>query len=138
MMKPGKIFVIATAVVVAGGCAAGALLLRRAGHRGGGVAVAAVRQRGVPGGAESAVRLLLSARGRQALTPELDAVLPPGGDRLFPAGSRFTASAGSWRQAGGFANVTGMLRQPGKAPVAAEIGLAERKGRWLITFEGTP
>lgn len=139
MMRPGKVLVIAAAVIVVGGSAAGVLLLQHKEHRRGGLAVAAVRQRGgVPSGAESTVRLLLSARGRQALTPELDAVLPSGSDRLFPAGSRFTPSAGSWHQAGGFANVTGSLRQPGKAPVTAEIGLVERHGRWLVSFEGTP
>jgi hypothetical protein len=138
MMKPGKVLVIAAAVIVAGGSAAGVLLLQhREPHRSG-LAVAAVRQRGVPSSAESTVRLLLSARGRQALTPELSAVLPSGSDRLFPAGSTFTPSAGGWHQEGGFANVTGILRESGKAPMTAEIGLAERHGSWLVTFEGTP
>jgi hypothetical protein len=63
-------------------------------------------------------------------------MLPHGRVRLFPAGSKFTPSASRWHQAGAYANVTGILREPGKAPMQAEIGLVDRHGRWLVTFEG--
>jgi len=63
------------------------------------------------------------------LTPELKAVLPAG--RLFPAGTVFVAAAGSWRPAGVFANLTGTLREPGRLPQRAEIGLVRRAvGGW--------
>ena len=87
----------------------------------------------VPPAATSAVQLLVSAKGRTALTPELNSVLRPG--RLFPAGTTFTAKAGSWHQAGAYANVSGTLRVPGHVPERAEIGLIDRGGRWLVTFE---
>jgi len=88
----------------------------------------------VPPAAASAVQLLVSARGRTALTPELNSVLRPG--TLFPAGTTFTAKPGSWHQAGAYANVTGTLQIPGHAAERAEIGLVHRSGRWLVTFEG--
>lgn len=87
----------------------------------------------IPPGAQVPIRLLVSAHGRQALTPELNAFLPKG--KLFPAGTTFTARPGSWHQAGGFANVSGVLRVPGTSPVNAEIGLVKRSGHWLVTFE---
>lgn len=87
----------------------------------------------IPSSALASVRLLVSPHGRQALTPELDVFLPKG--QLFPAGTTFTAASGSWHQAGAYANVTGVLRVPGQAPAAAEIGLIHRGGRWLVTFE---
>jgi hypothetical protein len=87
----------------------------------------------IPPGAQVPIRLLVSAHGRQALTPELNAFLPKG--KLFPAGTTFTARPGSWHQAGGYANVSGVLRVPGKSPVNAEIGLVKRTGHWLVTFE---
>jgi hypothetical protein len=87
----------------------------------------------VPPQAAAAVQLLASARGRTALTPELDASLPPG--RMFPAGTTFTVKQGSWHQAGAYANVSGTLRMLGDAPEPAEIGLVHRNGRWLVTFE---
>jgi hypothetical protein len=137
-MTRRSILAIAVAVIVVGGVAAGVLLLRHnAPHSGQPTAVAAHAGGGVPTGAESTVRLLLSARGRQALTPELNAALPHGGERLFPAGSTFTPNATGWHQAGAYANLTGTLREPGKAPAKAEIGFVNRHGRWLITFEGT-
>jgi hypothetical protein len=134
----GKVvLVIAAAVIVVAGSAAGVLLLRhQAQHPGRHTAVAAHLRDGIPGSAESTVRLLLSARGRQALTPELNAVLPHGSSRLFPSGSTFTPGAGTWHQAGAYANVTGTLREPGKAGARAEIGFVDRRGRWLVTFEG--
>lgn len=89
--------------------------------------------RNIPVSAQTAVRLLLSARGHQALTPELNALLPKG--RLFPAGATFAAKPGSWHQAGDYANVRGVLRVPGTSPADAEIGLVQRHGRWLVTFE---
>jgi hypothetical protein len=89
--------------------------------------------RNIPVRAQTALRLLLSAGGHQALTPELNALLPKG--RLFPAGTTFTAKSGSWRQAGNYANVRGVLRVPDTSPADAEIGLVQRHGRWLVTFE---
>jgi len=74
-----------------------------------------------------------SGRRHQALTPELNALLPKG--RLFPAGTMFAAKPGSWRQAGDYANVRGVLPVPGTSPADAEIGLVQRHGRWLVTFE---
>jgi hypothetical protein len=97
-------------------------------------ASAAAAPGSVPSAAASAVRLLVSARGHAALTPELNSVLRPG--RLFPAGTTFTAKAGSWHQAGAYANVSGTLRVPGHALGRAEIGLVHRGARWLVTFEG--
>ena len=129
---------IAVAVIVIGGVAAAVLILRHnAPHTGEPTAVTAGARGDVPIGAESTVRLLLSARGREALTPELQAALPHGGERLFPAGSTFTPNAASWHQAGAYANLTGTLREPGKAPTKAEIGFVNRRNRWLITFEET-
>lgn len=134
----GKVvLVIAAAVIVVAGSAASVLLLRhQEQHQGRHTAVAAHLGDGVPLGAESTVRLLLSARGRHALSPELNAVLPHGSSRLFPSGSTFMPGAGTWHQTGSYANVTGTLREPGKAPVRAEIGFVDRRGRWLVTFEG--
>jgi hypothetical protein len=137
-MKHGRALIaVAVVLVIGGAAAAGALLWHhhRQNHRN--VATSAARKlNSVPVGAGSAVRLLLSAKGRAALTPELDAALPDGGRRLFPAGSMFTPSTGGWHQADAYANVTGTLREPGKAPAKAEIGLVNRHGRWLVTFEG--
>lgn len=137
-MKVRTALMIAAAVIVVGGGAASVLFLRhKESHNGRSAAVAVRLTDRVPVGAESTVRLLLSARGRQALTPELSAALPHGSERLFPASSRFTPSTGSWHQAGAFANVTGTLREPGRPPAKAEIGFVNRHGRWLVTFEGT-
>jgi hypothetical protein len=133
-----KILLLAVAAVVAAGAGAGArLVLQKEPQSVRPSAVAVSASDAVPGGAQSAIRLLLSAQGRAALTPELSASLPQGSGRLFPVGSTFTPSTGSWHQAGGFANVTGTLREPGDAPVQAEIGFVERHGGWLVTFEGT-
>jgi hypothetical protein len=90
--------------------------------------------RSVPPGAVSTVRLLVSATGRRALTPELGAVTGPG--RLFPARTTFAAQPGSWHRAGAYANVHGTLRVPGHAPVRVEVGLVRRGTQWLVTFEG--
>jgi hypothetical protein len=87
----------------------------------------------VPLQAAAAVQLLMATEGRTALTPELNASLPPG--RMFPAGTTFTVKQGTWHQAGAYANVSGTLQMPGHAPELAEIGLVHRNGRWLITFE---
>jgi hypothetical protein len=87
----------------------------------------------VPPQAAVAVQLLVSARGRTALTPELSASLPTG--RMFPVGTTFTVKQGSWHQAGAYANVSGTLQMPGRAPELAEIGLVHHNGRWLVTFE---
>jgi hypothetical protein len=87
----------------------------------------------VPPGAVSTARMLVSASGRETLTPELSSVLPPG--RLFPPGTTFTVDPGSWLQSGAYAKVTGTLRVPGKKAEQAEIGLVRRGGRWLVTFE---
>ena len=132
------ILAIAMALIVVGVFAAGALFLRhKALHPSEPTAVAARTRDSVPVGAQSTVRLLLSAQGREALTPELKAALPHGGLRLFPPGSTFTPRAASWHQAGAYANLTGVLREPGKAQKKVEIGFVNRHGRWLITFEGT-
>lgn len=96
---------------------------------------AALSARAVPAGASAAMRLLVSARGRSALTPELSAVLPAG--RLFPAGTTFVPKPGTWHQAGAYANLTGTLREPGHRARIAEVGLVDRHGRWLITFEAS-
>jgi hypothetical protein len=87
----------------------------------------------IPSSALASVRLLVSAHGRQALTSELDAILSKG--QLFPAGATFSPTPGSWHQVGAYANVTGTLRVPGQATAVAEIGLIDRAGRWLVTFE---
>jgi hypothetical protein len=87
----------------------------------------------IPFSALASVRLLVSPHGRQALTPELDAFLPKG--QMFPPGTTFSPAPGSWHQAGAYANVTGLLRVPGQTPAVAEIGLVNRAGRWLVTFE---
>jgi hypothetical protein len=87
----------------------------------------------IPPQAAAKVQLLVSARGRTALTPELNASLHPG--QMFPAGTTFTVQQGSWHQAGAYANVSGILRMPGHAPELAEVGLVHRNGRWLVTFE---
>ena len=79
------------------------------------------------------VQLLLSARGHSALTPELNAALPT--RRLFPAGTTFVPLAGTWHQAGAYANLTGVLRAPGHPPGRAEIGFVRRRGHWFVTFE---
>lgn len=89
----------------------------------------------VPPQAAAAAQLLVSARGRTALTPELNASLRPG--RMFPARTMFTVQLGSWHQAGAYANVSGTLRLPGHAPELAEVGLVHRSGRWLVTFEAS-
>ena len=87
----------------------------------------------IPPQAVAAVQLLVSARGRTALTPELNASLPPG--LMFPTGTTFTVKQGSWHQAGAYANVSGILQMPGGASELAEIGLVHRNGGWLVTFE---
>jgi hypothetical protein len=87
----------------------------------------------VPLQAAAAVQLLMATGGRTALTPELNASLPPG--RMFPAGTTFTVKQGTWHEAGAYANVSGTLQMPGHAPEPAEIGLVYRNGRWLVTFE---
>jgi hypothetical protein len=130
--------IMAVVLVVGGALAAGVLLLHQRHHSHASVATSAARNpNGLPSGARATVGLLLSAQGRAALTPELSAALPHGNRRLFPAGSKFVPSKGSWHQAGAYANLTGTLREPGKAPVQAEIGFVDRDGKWLVTFEGT-
>jgi len=134
-----KKFLVITAVVVVviGGLAAGLLLSRHGNSRPHQLSAgAAPTPRSFPPGVQSALRLLLSAKGQTALTPELRSVLPSANRRLFPAGSTFTPIAGTWHQAGAYANVTGTLHEPAKSPMRAEIGFADRRGRWLVTFEG--
>ena len=87
----------------------------------------------IPPQVAAVVQLLVSTQGRTALTPELNASLPPG--RMFPAGTTFTVKQGSWHQAGAYANVSGILQMPGSASESAEIGLVHRNGGWLVTFE---
>jgi hypothetical protein len=130
-----RVLVVTACVVLVAAAVAGVVLLghgrpvtpsaRAASHAG----------RPTPAGALSAVRLLVSDKGRKALAPALAAVIPAG--RPFPAGTTFSVLPGSWQQTGIYANTTGTLREPGHAPVRAEIGLVERGGRWLVTFEAT-
>lgn len=137
-MTRGKVVAIALVVVVVVVAAAGGglLFLQHRGARASGPSTVVKPVRAaVPEGAQSAVKVLISAKGRQALTPELNAALPPGHKRLFPAGSRLTLTTGSWHQSGAYANVTGLLREPGKAPTQVEVGLVDRQGGWLVTFE---
>jgi hypothetical protein len=133
-MRRGKaILAVAIAATLAVALTA-ALLLSR--HNTDGVSPAATRPPSPgsePTAARAAVRLLLSPRGRSALTPELNAVLPAG--KPFPTGTTFTQSRGTWQQAGAYANVTGIMREPGHVPSRAEIGLVKRRGHWLVTFE---
>lgn len=83
------------------------------------------------------IRRLTSASAaveRTALTPELNSVLPP--RRLFPEGTIFAPSSGSWHQSGAYANVTGTIREPGRPAERVKIGLMLRHGQWFVTFEG--
>jgi hypothetical protein len=128
-MRRGILIAVAAVVLLAGGVAAVFVVHRGPAARTG----ASTAGHDIPASAQASVRLLVSAHGRQALTPELDAFLPKG--QLFPAGTTFTATPGSWHQGGAYANVTGMLRVPGKSPAEAEIGLVHRGGHWLVTFE---
>lgn len=135
-MTRGKALTIALLVVVAVAAAGGVLILRNRGAQAiGPTTVVKPVHAAVPAGAQSTVRLLISADGRRALTPELNAALPAGHKRLFPAGSRLALTTGSWHQSGAYANVTGLLREPGKAPAQVEVGLVDRHGSWLVTFE---
>lgn len=130
---------IASAVTVAAVVAVGVLVavLTLAHQPGGkGPQAAALSVGGAPAGASAAVRLLVSERGRSVLTPELRAVLPAG--RLFPAGTTFVPRPGTWHRAGEYANLTGTLREPGHRGRSAEVGLVNRHGHWLVTFEASP
>jgi hypothetical protein len=137
-MSRGRVLAVMLIVVVAVAAVGSGLFFRYRESHIGGKAVAARNVGGaVPAGAQSVVRLLFSPKGRRALTPELKAALRPGQRGMFPAGSRFVISAGGWHRSGAYANVTGTLWQPGKARVRAEVGLVDRHGRWLVTFEET-
>jgi hypothetical protein len=122
------------AVLVVVGLLGWRFLARSGQHPVGTSATSISAGRPVPPGAVSAVRLLVSASGRRALTPELNSVTGHG--RLFPAGTTLTAQPGSWHQAGAYANLEGVLRVPEHAPVRVEVGLVRRGARWLVTFEG--
>jgi hypothetical protein len=121
------------AAVVAAGLVVAVLSVRHEPASAGPGAAAAPSPGAAPAGAAVAVRLLLSAGGRSALTPELNAVLPAG--QLFPEGTTFTAAPGGWHRAGAYANLAGTLHEPGHLARRAEIGLVYRHGRWLVTFE---
>jgi hypothetical protein len=127
---------IGVAVVVAA-AVAGVLAWRAAtasGQRSASADAASIRAgKPVPPGALATVRLLVSAAGHQALTPELNSATEPG--PLFPAGTRFTPQRDSWHQAGAFANLAGTLRVSGHSPARIEVGLVRRGARWLVTFE---
>lgn len=129
----GRIVAVTVCIVLAAAAVAGVLLLGHSRHPTSAAHEASHRRRPAPAGALSAVKLLVSDQGRKALAPALAAVIPPG--RPFPAGTTFSALPGSWQRTGVYANITGMLREPGHAPVRAEIGLVKRGGRWLVTFE---
>ena len=133
-MTRARVLAIALVVAVVVGVIGGVLFLLHGRSQAGRVAHSA--RVTAPPGALAAVRLLFAADGRKALTPELSSALSPGVKRLFPAGSRFSPAMRSWQQSGVYANVTGIVREPGMAPVRAEIGLVSRRGRWLVTFEG--
>ena len=90
----------------------------------------------VPASAAATARRLVSgseAEQHAAVSPALAAVLPQGA--MFPAGSTIALKAGSWHQAGGYANATGTLSEPGKSPQPVELGFASSTGTWLVTFE---
>jgi len=92
--------------------------------------------RPVPATAAATARDLVSgteAEQRAALSPTLAAALPHG--TLFPAGSTITLNADSWHQAGGYANATGTLFEPGASAHPVEIGFISSNGTWLVTFE---
>jgi len=130
-MRHRKMIVLTASVaaVVAVGLVVAVLAVRHTP----GTGTAAASSGAAPAGGAAAVRLLLSARGRSALSPELNAVLPAG--QLFPQGTTFTAAPGGWHRAGAYANLAGTLREPGRAAHRAEIGFVYRHGRWLVTFE---
>jgi hypothetical protein len=135
-MRRGAAFGIGAVVVLA---LAGVLLshaLRGPASPAGASTTSAAARHPVPPAAAAAVQLLVSATGHTALTPGLAASLGQG--RLFPAGTTFTVQSGSWQQTGAYANLTGTVRVPGRAPALAEVGLVRRGSRWLVTFEGAP
>lgn len=103
-MTRGRMLVIATVAFLAAAGAASVLLLAHGQPRAETPSVG-VRDRAPGVAALSALRLLLSAHGRQALAPKLGAALPHHGERLFPARSTFTPTAGSWHQAGAYASL---------------------------------
>jgi hypothetical protein len=132
-----KIFAAIGVAAVIAAAVAGVLAWRSAaaGHQAASPAAArASAGQPVPPAALSTARLLVSAAGRRALTPELSSATAPG--LLFPAGTSFTAQPDSWHQAGAYANLSGTLRVPGQAPARVEVGLVRRGARWLVTFEG--
>lgn len=90
----------------------------------------------VPAVAAATAQKLVSgttAEQRAALSPSLAASLPQG--TLFPAGSALTLDSDSWHQAGGYANATGTLSEPGVSAHSVEIGFMSSNGTWLVTFE---
>jgi hypothetical protein len=135
-MRRGAAFGIGAVVVLA---LAGVLLwhaLRGPASPAGASTTSAGARDPIPAAAAAAVQLLVSATGHTALTPGLGASVGRG--RLFPAGTTFTVQPGSWQQTGAYANLTGTVRVPGRAPDLAEVGLVRRGSRWLVTFEGAP
>jgi len=142
-MKGRRLGVILAATAVVAIVVFEAVLFARHGSADGAAHVAATRNAAktekatevgaVPLQAAAALQFLVLAGGRAVLTPELNASLPPG--RIFPAGTTFTVKQGSWHQAGAYANVSGILQMPGRAPELSEVGLVHRNGRWLVTFE---
>ena len=122
-----------TVCIVLAAAVAGVLLFVHGRHPASAAHETSHQRRPAPPAALSAVMLLVSDQGRKALAPALAAVIPAG--RPFPAGTTFTALPGSWQRTGSYANITGTLREPGQAPVRAEIGLMQQGGRWLVTFE---
>lgn len=128
---------ISVAVVLAVLAAGAAVFLMQRSARSTHAASSQASRSAAPRSAITTIRRLTSAGAaveRAALTPELNSVLPPG--RLFPAGTIFTPSPGSWHQSGTYANVTGTIREPGRPAEQAEIGLVLRHGQWFVTFEG--
>lgn len=90
----------------------------------------------MPAAAATTCRQLVSGTATQqrgALTPELASTVP--GGALFPPGSHLALDATSWHDTGAYANVTGVLSAVGQPNQHVEIGLVQRDGRWLVTFE---
>lgn len=134
MIRRRGVFVAAVVLVLlaAGGIAAALLLHRGSAADAGPPPVTG----GAPRPALDTIERLTSARvaaQRNAVTPELASLLPPG--RLFPKGTSFTPIPHGWHRSGAYANIIGVLREPGRSATRAEIGLVLRQGHWLVTFE---
>lgn len=89
-----------------------------------------------PPSAVRAARLLASpklAERRSALTPELNATLPAGGEP--PVGSAVTLDSDGWRQQATSAVATAQLTVPGQPAERIVLGFRQISGKWLVTFQ---